>query len=187
MTPKMEPTWRENKWRQLPRGHPKRFENSDSFVSGFGVPLDAFWHPFRRLLDILGAFWLPSGACWPPSGCLFGSLWKFFGPPRTCRDFDENFRELAEISPRTCRSSAENLPSFRRESAKNQPRTCRMNPRQNCLSRCAFFELNAFSDKRFNKIAGNKSGAAVSPLGGLRLNNPRKEKQGNAWEKTAKI
>ena len=132
---------------------PKRFENSDSFFCGFGVPLDAFWHPFRRLLDILGAFWPPSGAFWPPSGCLFGSLWKFFGPPRTCRDFDENFRELAEISPRTCRSSAENLPRFRRESAKNQPRTRRMNPKQSCLSQCDFFERTPFADKRFDKIA----------------------------------
>ena len=149
--------------------------------------MDAFWHPFRRLLGILGAFWPPSGclfgilgAFWLPSGCLFGSLWKFFGPPRTCRDFDENFRELAEISPRTCRSSAENLPRFRRESAKNQPRTRRMNPKQSCLSHCALFEWTAFSDKRFDKIAENKSGAAVSPLGGLQLNNyflnrPRRE------------
>ena len=151
--------------------------------------MDPFWHPFRRLLDILGAFWPPSGAFWPPSGCLFGSLWKFFGPPRTCRDFDENFRELAEISPRTCRDSAENLPRFsqefaeiRRDSAENlprfcqefaeiQPRTRRMNPKQTCLSHCDFFEWTAFSDKHFDKIAGNKSGAAVSPLGGLRLNN----------------
>ena len=140
----------------------KLFAKTTCFLYGFGVPLDAFWHPFRRLSGILGA--------WPPSGCLFGSLWKFFGPPRTCRDFDENFRELAEISPRTCRSSAENWPRFRRESAKNQPRTRRMNPRQNCLSRCAFFEWTAYSDKHSNKNAGNKSGAAVSPLGGLQLN-----------------
>ena len=42
-----------------------------------------------------------------------------------------------------------------------------MNPKQSCLSHCDFFEWTAFSDKRFDKIAGNKSGAAVSPLGGL--------------------
>ena len=167
----MDPKWSQNGRKisgaSFPRGIRKRFGNTDSFFCGFGVPLDPFWHPFRRLLDILGAFWPPSGAFWPPSGCLFGSLWKFFGPPRTCRDFDENFRELAEISPRTCRSSAENLPSFRRESAKNQPRTRRVNPKQSCLSHCAFFKWTAFSDKRFDKIAGNKSGAAVSSLGGL--------------------
>ena len=47
-----------------------------------------------------------------------------------------------------------------------------MNPKQSCLSHCAFFEWTAFSDKRFDKIAENKSGAAVSPLGGLHLSPP---------------
>ena len=136
-----------------------------------------FWGAFGRLLAPFSApFGHLGGLLASPRGLLASlrlSFWqplKFFGPPRTCRDFDANFRELAEISPRTCRSSAENLPRFRRESAKNQPRTRRMNPRQNCLSHCAFFEWTAFSDKRFDKIAENKSGAAVSPLGGLRLN-----------------
>ena len=165
----MEPKWSQKGFKNYPGGYRKRLANTDSFFCGFGVPLDPFWHPFRRLLDILGAFWPASGAFWLPSGCLFGSLWKFFGPPRTCKDFDENFRELAEISSRTCRSSAENLPKFRRESAKNQPRTRRMNPKQSCLSHCALFEWTAFSDKRFHKIAENKNGAAVSPPGGLQF------------------
>ena len=160
----MEPKGAESELRSRSFRVPKRFENTDSFFYGFGVPLDTLCHPFQSRLDILGAFWPPSGAFWPPSGCLFGSLWKFFGPPRTCRDFDENLRELAKISPRTCRSSTENLLRFRRESAKNQPRTRRMNPKQNCFSHCAFFEWTAFSDKRFDKIAENKSGAAVLPL-----------------------
>ena len=110
MDPKIQPKGPKFELRSHLFQLPKRFENSDSFFCGFGVPLDAFWHPFRRLLDILGAFWPPSGAFWPPSGCLFGSLWKFFGPPRTCRDFDENFRELAEISPRTCPPDTRKIP-----------------------------------------------------------------------------
>ena len=129
-------------------------------------------------------------------GSLLASLWMLFEileafrsaenlprfrrelaeiPPRTCRDSAENLprfrRELAEIPPRTCRDSAENFPRFRRESAKNQPRTRRVNPKQSCLSYCEFFEWTASSDKRFHKIAENKNGAAVSPLGGLQLNN----------------
>ena len=78
-----------------------------SFFDGFGVPLDALWHPFRRLLGILGAFW-------PPSGCLFCSLWKCLGPPRTCRESAENLpkfsRELAEVPPRIRQEPAKNPP-----------------------------------------------------------------------------
>ena len=107
----MEPKLTQNEWQNSLAsslgGIRKRFGNSDSFFGGFGVPLDAFWHPFRRLLGILGAFW-------PPSGCLFGSLWKFLGPPRTCRDSAENLpkfsRELAEVPPRIRQESAENPP-----------------------------------------------------------------------------
>ena len=144
----MKPKGAESELRSRSFRLPKRFENTDSFFYDVGVPLDAFGNHFRRIFAVLGFLW-------PPSGCLFGSLWKFLGPPRTCRD------------------SAENLPRFRRESAKNQPRTRRMNPKQSCLSHSAFFEWTAFSDKRFDKIAENKSGAAVSPLGGLQLNRDR--------------
>ena len=162
--------------KKVVQASPEASENGLEIQTRFFVVLGCLWTPFGTLF---GAFWTSWGPSGLPQGhfglpqAVFLAAFASFGPPRTCRDFDENFRELAEISPRTCRSSAENLPSFRRESAKNQPRTCRMNPRQNCLSRCAFFELTAFSDKRFNKIAGNKSGAAVSPLGGLRLNSLR--------------
>ena len=85
----------------LARCHPGRHQKTvwkhRLVFCGFGALLDAFWHPFRRHLAILEAFW-------PPSSCLFGSLWKFFGPPRTCRDF------------------AENLPKFSRELLGNSSR-----------------------------------------------------------------
>ena len=155
------------------------------------------WEPSEKFLQIQPAFCTVLGCLWIPFGTLFGAFWTSWGPfglrqgpvglpqavflaafgscsvrrelaeilTRTSENLQSFRRELAEVQPRTCRASAEE------ESAKNQPRTCRMNPRQNCRSRCAFFELTAFSDKRFNKIAGNKSGAAVSPLGGLQLNN----------------
>ena len=71
---------------------PKKNKNTDLFFYGFGVPLDRFWHPVRRLLGILGAFR-------PPSGSLLASLRLSFRQPL------EAFR------------SAENLPSFRRELA----------------------------------------------------------------------
>ena len=107
----MEPKGAESELRSRSFRVPKRFDNTNSFFYRFGVPLgaslDAFWHPFRRLLGILGAFW-------PPSGCLFGSLWKFLGPPKTCRDSAENLpkfsRELAEVPPRIRQESAENPP-----------------------------------------------------------------------------
>ena len=167
LAPKMDPKWSQNEGHNVRVGTlggiRKRFRNTDSFFSGFGVPLDPFWHPFRSLLGILGAFWLPFGC--------FLRFWKRLGPPRICRDSAANLprfsREFAEIR----RDSAENLPRFCQEFAEIQPRTRRMNPKQTCLSHCAFFESTAYSDKRFDKIAENKSGAAVSPLGGLRLNN----------------
>ena len=130
------------------------------FWGAFGRLLAPFSAPFRHPGSLLASLWMP-----------FGSFWKRLGPPRTCRDSAENLprfsREFAEIR----RDSAENLPRFGQEFAEIQPRTRRMNPKQTCLSHCAFFEWTAFSDERFDKIAENKSGAAVSPLGGLRLNN----------------
>ena len=121
----MDPKWSQNGGKISPASFPggirKRFGNTDSFFCGFGVPLDPFWHPFRRLLGILGAFWPPSGclfgilaAFWLPSGCLFGSLWKFLGPPRTCRDSAENLpkfsRELADVPPRIRQEPTKNPP-----------------------------------------------------------------------------
>ena len=144
-------------------------ENGFEIQTRFFVVLGCLWTPFGTLFD---AFW----ASWEPFGLLLDAFWQLLGrlgPPRICRDSAANLprfsREFAEIR----RDSAENLPSFCQEFAEIQPRTRRMNPKQTCLSHCDFFEWTAFSDKRFNKIAGNKSGAAVSPLGGLRLNkNP---------------
>ena len=111
LAPKRESKWHQKEGYNLRGGTPggirKQFGNTVSFFTGFGVPLDACWHPFRHLLGILGAFW-------PPSGCLFGSLWKFLGPPRTCRDSAENLpkfsRELAEVPPRIRQEPAKNPP-----------------------------------------------------------------------------
>ena len=111
LAPKMEPKWSQLKGKMFEQsslgGIRKRFGNTDSFFYGFGVPLDAFGHPFRRLLGILGAFW-------PPSGCLFGSLWKFLGPPRTCQDSAENLprfrREFTQVPPRIRQEPAKNPP-----------------------------------------------------------------------------
>ena len=130
------------------------------FWGAFGSFLAPFSRPFGHPKSLLASLWMP-----------FGRFWKRLGPPRICRDSAANLprfsREFAEIR----RDSAENLPSFCQEFAEIQPRTRRINPKQTCLSHCDFFEWTAFSDKHFDKIAGNKSGAAVSPLGGLRLNN----------------
>ena len=131
-----------------------------------------------RFFVVFGCLWTPFGTFSAPfghRGSLLVSLRLSFRQPlkvfRSAENLPRFRRELAEVQPRTCRSSAENLPRFSRESAKNQPRTRRMNPKQSCLSHCAFFEWTAFPDKRLYKIADNKSGAAVSPLGGLRLNH----------------
>ena len=130
------------------------------FWGAFGPLLAPFSTPFGHPGSLLASLWMP-----------FGSFWKRLGPPRICRDSAATLprfsREFAEIRE----DSAENLPSFCQEFAEIQPRTRSMNPKQTCLSHCDFFEWTAFSDKHFDKIAGNKSGAAVSPLGGLRLNN----------------
>ena len=92
----------------------KRFGNTESFFGGFGVPLYLFWHPFRRLLGILGAFR-------PPSGSLLASLRLSFRQPleafRSAENLPRFRRELAEIPPRTCRGSAESLPRFSQEPA----------------------------------------------------------------------
>ena len=118
MTPKMEPKWRENKSRQLPRGHPKTVWKYRLVFCGFGVPLDPFWHPFRRLLGILGAFR-------PPSGSLLASLRLSFRQPleafRSAENLPRFRRELAEIPPRTCRGSAENPPRTSQEPAVRTP------------------------------------------------------------------
>ena len=106
----------------FPGGIRKRFGNTDSFFCGFGVPLNPFWHPFRRRLGILGAFR-------PPSGSLLASLRLSFRQPleafRSAENLPRFRRELAEIPPRTCRGSAENLSRFRRELAEFLPRVCR--------------------------------------------------------------
>ena len=145
----MEPKWREKKSRQPPRGHPKTVWKYRLvfwwFWGAFGPLLAPFSTPFGHPGSLLASLWMP-----------FGSFWKRLGPPRTCRD------------------SAEKLPKFSREFAEIQPRTRRMNPKQTCLSHCAFFEWTAYSDKRFDKIAENKNGAAVSPLGGFQLNKLEK-------------
>ena len=118
---KMEPKWRETKWRQLPRGHPKTVSKYRLVFCDFGMPLGPFWHPFRGLLGILGAFW-------PPSGSLLGSLRLSFRQPleafRSAANLPRFRRELAEIPPRTCRGSAENLPRIRRELAEVPSRIC---------------------------------------------------------------
>ena len=80
-------------------------ENDLEFFYSFGLPLDPFWHPFHRLLGILGAFR-------PPSGSLLASLRLSFRQPL------EAFR------------SAENLPRFRRELAEVPPRI-RQEPTKN--------------------------------------------------------
>ena len=143
-------------------------ENGVEIPPRFSMVLGCLWTPFGTLFGAFSPSWEPFGL---PLDA-FGSFWKRLGPPRTCRDSAENLprfsREFAEIR----RDSAENLPRFCQEFAEIQPRTRRMNPKQTCLSHCAFFGSTSFSDKRFDKIAGNKSGAAVSPLGGLQLNKP---------------
>ena len=70
LAPKMDPKWRVKYSGCHPGDIRKRFGNTASFFCGFGMPLDSFWHPFRRLFGILGAFR-------HPSGCLlaaFGSV-----------------------------------------------------------------------------------------------------------------
>ena len=118
LAPKMDPKWSQNGRKisgaSFPRGIRKRFGNTDSFFCGFGVPLDPFWHPFRRLLGILGAFR-------PPSGSLLASLRLSFRQPleafRSAENLPRFRRELAEIQPRTCRGSAENPPRTNQDPA----------------------------------------------------------------------
>ena len=128
------------------------------FWGAFGPLLAPFSKPFGHPGSRLASLWMP-----------FGSFWERLGPPRICRDSAANLprfsREFAEIR----RDSAESLPSFCQEFAEIQPRTRRMNPKQTCLSQCDFFEWTAYSDKRFDKIAENKSGATVSPPWGSRI------------------
>ena len=106
----------------------------------------------------------PGGIAFCHPLASFRLPWDCFEPPKLL------IASGSEISARSCQDLAEILPRTCREPSKNPPRTRRMNPKQSCLSHCDFFKWTAFSDKRFDKIAGNKSGAAVSPLGGLQLN-----------------
>ena len=89
-------------------------ENDLEFFCSFGLPLDPFWHPFRRLLGILGAFR-------PPSGSLLAFLRLSFRQPleafRSAENLQRFRRELPEIPPRTCRGSAENPPRTSQEPA----------------------------------------------------------------------
>ena len=152
----MDPKWSQNGGKISPASFPggirKRFGNTDSFFCGFGVPLDPFWHPFRRLLGILGAFR-------PPSGSLSASLRLSFRQPL------EAFR------------SAENLPRFRRELAEVPPRI-RQEPAKNppCEPQAKLpFILRIFRKRLRPPTNGSikspriKHGVAVSPLGGLNI------------------
>ena len=114
LAPKMNPKWKVKYSGCHPGDIRKRFGNTDSFFCGFGVPLDPFWHPFRRLLGILGAFRRPSGS-------LLASLRLSFRQPleafRSAENLPRFRRELAEVQPRTCRGSAENPPRTSQEPA----------------------------------------------------------------------
>ena len=167
----MEPKWRENKSRQPPRGHPKTVWKCRLVF----VVLGYLWRPFGTLFGTFLPSWEPVGLPRPVFSAALGSLRARYPEAEPSRT------SVKRLIANEGENTATNVPRFRRqlavipprtssrEFAKIQPRTRRMNPRQSCLSHCEFFEWTAFSDKRFDKIAENKSGAAVSPLGGLRV------------------
>ena len=118
---KMEPKWKEKKWRQPPRGHPKTVWKYRLvflwFWGAFGRLLAPFSTPFGHPGSLLASLRLPFrhpgsllASLWMP----FGSFWKRLGPPRICRDSAENLpkfsRELAEVQPRIRQEPAKNPP-----------------------------------------------------------------------------
>ncbi len=70
----------------------------------FGLPFGSLWLPLGSLLAPFGTLWLP-----------LGSLGAVCGPPK------ERIASGGEISPRSCRDSAENVPSTLQEPAENPP------------------------------------------------------------------
>ncbi len=77
-----------------------------SFLELFWLPLGSLWLPFWLPLADFG---LPFGTLWLP----LGSLGAVFGPPK------DLIASGGEISPKSCRDSAENVPRIRQEPAEN--------------------------------------------------------------------
>ena len=72
--------------------------------ASFGLPFGSLWLPLGCLLAPFGTLWLP-----------LGSLGAVCGPPK------DLIASGGEISPRSCRDSAENVPRTLQEPAENPP------------------------------------------------------------------
>ena len=81
------------------------------FFIVFGAVLPPPGLPLASLLAPLADFGLPFGTLWLP----LGSLGAVFGPPKHL------IASGGEISPRSCRDSAENVPRTLQEPAENPP------------------------------------------------------------------
>ena len=94
------------------RAHPKPLSKYSfdflSFLELFCLHLGSLWPPFWLPLADFG---LPFGTLWLP----LGSLGAVCGPPK------DLIASGGEISPRSCRDSAENVPRTLQESAENPP------------------------------------------------------------------
>ena len=94
---------------------PNRFPNTASIFYRFGSCFAFPWAPFGLPFSSL---WLPLGSLLAPFGTLWlplGSLGAVCGPPK------DLIASGGEISPRSCRNSAENVPRTLQESAENPP------------------------------------------------------------------
>ena len=112
------PQWTQNEGKRRGKmfglASPGASENGLEIQSRFFVVLGCLWTLFSAFLASWEPFGQTQGAFSPPSSCLFGSLWKFLGPPGTPRDSAENLpkfsRELAEVPPRSRQEPAKNPP-----------------------------------------------------------------------------
>ena len=136
---------------------------------------------------LFGSLWLPLGFLLAPSGSLLGSIpsqdllqktasipslaafchrTQVVHPVKTLRRLkwyilSKRLGNGSEISLRSCRDSAENVP----RTSKNQPRTRRMNFKQSCLSHCDFFEWTATPTNTLTKTPGITVGRRSPPWG----------------------
>ncbi len=109
----MEPKWYHNLSPGYPGGFQKRLPNTASIFYRFWSCFASPWAPFGLPF---GSLWLPLGSLLAPFGTLWlplGSLGAVFGPPK------DLIASGGEISPRSCRDSAENVPRIRQEPSEN--------------------------------------------------------------------
>ena len=108
----MEPKGAGNEIRSLTFRFPKRFENTAALFCRFGEP---FWLPQATFSPSWGPFGLPLDAFSETFGSFHARNRSSTSPIK------DLIASGGEISPRSCRDSAENVPRTLQEPAENPP------------------------------------------------------------------